>query len=171
MRLSQCSAPAFWTTSNSLADPLGMESRSPTIGVDSLQLETGKDWRAKAWLLTLHDVAEGNVWKEQSHTPIPISLYETRPRRAVEKEVAVLQSVQEKRKEAYARAQDEAIRLAQRAASKGEEDDPAEDFIPAGAYGESGFSKPDRLRVLDRRNRVSRSWNINQRPPTFPKAV
>ena len=33
MRLSQCSAPAFWTTSNSLADPLGMESRSPTLAL------------------------------------------------------------------------------------------------------------------------------------------
>ncbi|MGA7239774.1 MAG: hypothetical protein WBY44_29105 [Bryobacteraceae bacterium] len=31
------------------------------------------------------------------------------------------------------------------------------------------YSAPDLLRVLDRRNRVTRSWDVNKRPPTFPK--
>jgi len=116
-------------------------------------------------------LTEGKVWKERSHTLILISLYETRLRRAVEKEIAALEAIQTKRKEACSRAQDEAIRLAQLAASEGEEYDPGEDFVPASAYGEFVFSEPDPLRVLDRRNRVSRSWNINKRPPTFSKAA
>jgi hypothetical protein len=89
---------------------------------------------------------------EHSHTLILISLYETRLRRAVEKEIAALEAMQTKRKEAYSRAQDEAIRLAQLAASEGEKYDPGEDFVPASAYGELVFSGPDLLRVLDRRN-------------------
>jgi hypothetical protein len=116
-------------------------------------------------------LAEGKVWKEHSHSLMLISLYETRLRRAVEKDIAALQAMQTQRKDAYARAQDEAIRLAQLAASQGEEYDPGEDFQPASAYGEFVFSEPDLLRVLDRRNRLSRSWNINKRPPTVPKAA
>ena len=85
--------------------------------------------------------------------------------------MAALEAMQAKRKEAYAQAQNEAIRLAQLAASQGEEYDPGDDFLPASAYGEFVFSEPELLRVLDRRNRVSRSLNINKRPPTVPKAA
>jgi hypothetical protein len=92
-------------------------------------------------------------------------------RSAVAKDMATLEALQTKRKEAYSRAQDEAIRLAQLAASQGEEYDPGDDFLPASAYGEFVFSEPDLLRVLDRRNRVTRSWDVNKRPPTFPKAA
>jgi hypothetical protein len=116
-------------------------------------------------------LAEGMVWKEQAQNLLLISLYETRMRRAVEKDMAALEALQTKRKEAYSRAQDEAIRLAQLAASHGEEYDPGDDFLPAAAYGEFVFSAPDLLRVLDRRNRIIRSWNVNKRPPTFPKAA
>jgi hypothetical protein len=116
-------------------------------------------------------LAEGKVWKEHSHSLMLISLYEARLRRSVEKDMAALEAMQAKRKEAYSRAQDQAIRLAQLAASEGEEYDPGDDFLPASAYGEFVFSEPDLLRVLDRRNRVSRSWNINKRPPTVPKAA
>ncbi len=114
-------------------------------------------------------LAEGMVWKEQSHNLLLISVYETRMRSALQKDMAALQALQTKRQEAYARAQDEAIRLAQLAASQGEEYDPGEDFLPASAHGEFVFSAPDLLRVLDRRNRVTRSWDVNKRPPTFPK--
>jgi hypothetical protein len=116
-------------------------------------------------------LGEGKVWKEHSHSLMLISLYETRLRRAVEKDIAALQAMQEKRKEAYAAAQNEAIRLAQLAASQGEEYDPGEDFQPASAYGEFVFSAPDLLRVLDRRNRVDRAWSFSKRPPTVPKAA
>jgi hypothetical protein len=116
-------------------------------------------------------LAEGKVWKDHSHSLMLISLYETRLRRAVEKDITALEAMQAKRKEAYAQAQDEAIRLAQLAASQGEEYDPGDDFIPASDYGEFVFSEPDLLRVLDRRNRVSRSWNLNKRPPSVPKAA
>jgi hypothetical protein len=114
-------------------------------------------------------LAEGMVWKEQSGNLLLISLYETRMRSALQKDMAALQVLQIKRQEAYSRAQDEAIRLAQLAASQGEEYDPGEDFLPASAHGEFVFSAPDLLRVLDRRNRVTRSWDVNKRPPTFPK--
>ena len=116
-------------------------------------------------------LAEGKVWKEHSHSLMLISLYETRLRRAVEKDIAALEAMQARRKEAYARAQDEAIRLAQLAASEGEEYDPGEDFEPASAYGQFVFSKPDLLRVLDRRNRVDRAWNLSNRRPSAPKAA
>jgi len=45
-------------------------------------------------------VAEGKVWKGRSHTLILIFLHETRLRRAVEKDVAALQAMQTKRKQA-----------------------------------------------------------------------
>ena len=116
-------------------------------------------------------LAEGQVWKEQAKNLMLLSLYEMRMRRAVEKDMAALQALQTQRKEAYARAQDEAIRLAQLAASEGEEYDPGDDFVPASAHAGFAFSAPDLLRVLDRRNRVARSWNINKRPRAIPKAA
>jgi hypothetical protein len=116
-------------------------------------------------------LAEGKVWKEHSHSLMLISLYETRLRRSVEKDIAALHAMQEKRKASYARAQDEAIRLMQLAASQGEDYDPGNDFEPPSAHGQFVFSEPDLLCVLDRRNRLSRSWDVNTRPPTFPKAA
>ncbi len=114
-------------------------------------------------------LAEGKVWKEQAKNLILISLYETRFRRAVEKDMAELQVLQERRKASYARAQDEAIRLLQLALSQGKDYDPGEDFLPASAHGEFVFSAPELLRVIDRAVRLSRSYDINKRPPTFPK--
>jgi len=40
------------------------------------------------------------VWKEQAKNLLLISLYETRSRRAVEKDMAALEAMQTKRKEA-----------------------------------------------------------------------
>jgi hypothetical protein len=78
-------------------------------------------------------LAEGLVWKEQAKNLLLISLYETRMRRALDKDLAALEAMQTKRKEAYARAQDEPIRLAQLSASEGEEYAPGDDFVPASA--------------------------------------
>jgi hypothetical protein len=116
-------------------------------------------------------LAEGLVWKEQAKNLLLISLYETRMRRAVEKETAALQVLQEKRKASYSRAQDEAIRLLQAALARGEEYDPGDDFLPASAHGEFVFSAPDLARVIDRRTRITCSYDVNKRPPTFPKAA
>jgi site-specific recombinase XerD len=33
------------------------------------------------------------------------------------------------------------------------------------------YSAPDLARVIDRRARLSRSYDVNKRPPTFPKAA
>jgi hypothetical protein len=116
-------------------------------------------------------LAEGKVWKEHSHDLILISLYESRIRRAVEKDIAALQAMQEKRKASYNRARDEAIQLMQLAESQGEDYEPGSDFEPAGAHGRFVFSAPDLCRVIDRAARLSASWNINKRPPAFPKAA
>ena len=116
-------------------------------------------------------LVEGKVWKEQAQTLILISLYETRMRRALEKDMAALQALQEKRKASYSRAQDEAIRLLQLALSQGETYEPGEDFLPASAHGQFVFSAPDLARVIDRAARLHRSWEVNKRPPTFPKAA
>jgi hypothetical protein len=93
-------------------------------------------------------LAEGKVWKEQSHNLLLISLYETRMRRAVEKDMAALQALQEKRKASYARAQDEAIRLLQLALSQNEDYDPGDDFLPASAHGEFVFVRQESLADL-----------------------
>jgi hypothetical protein len=116
-------------------------------------------------------LAEGQVWKEQAKNLMLISLYETRMRRAIEKDMAALQAMQAQRKASYSRAQDEAIRLLQLALSEDEDYDPGEDFLPASAHGQFVFSEPDLLRVIDRKNRLSRSWDVNKRPPTLPKAA
>jgi hypothetical protein len=116
-------------------------------------------------------LAEGQVWKEQAKNLMLISLYETRFRRAIEKDMATLQAMQAQRKASYSRAQDEAIRLLQLALSQGEDYDPGEDFLPASAHGEFVFSASELLRVIDRKNRISRPWDVNKRPPTFPKAA
>jgi hypothetical protein len=71
-----------------------------------------------------------------------ISLYETRIRRTVEKDVAALQAMQAQRKASYSRAQDEAIRRLQLALSQGEAYDPGEDFLPASAHGGVRFFSP-----------------------------
>ncbi|MGA7235262.1 MAG: hypothetical protein WBY44_06270 [Bryobacteraceae bacterium] len=114
-------------------------------------------------------LAEGMVWKEQAKNLLLISLYETRFRRAVEKDMATLQALQEKRKASYARAQDEAIRLLQLALSEGKDYDPGDDFVPASAHGQFVFSASDLSRVIDRAARIGRSYDVNKRPPTFPK--
>jgi hypothetical protein len=60
-------------------------------------------------------------------------------RRALEKDMAALQVLQEKRKASYSRAQDEAIRLLQLALSQGETYDPGDDFVPPAPTGSSFF--------------------------------
>jgi hypothetical protein len=116
-------------------------------------------------------LAEGQVWKEQAKNLMLLSLYETRMRRAIEKDMAALQAMQTQRKASYSRAQDEAIRLLQLALSEDEDYDPGDDFLPASAHGQFVFSAPGLLRVIDRKNRLSRSWDVNKRPPAFPKAA
>jgi hypothetical protein len=57
------------------------------------------------------------------------------------------------------------------ALSQGETYEPGEDFLPASAHGQFVFSAPDLARVIDRAARLSRSYDVNKRPPTFPKAA
>jgi hypothetical protein len=116
-------------------------------------------------------LAEGQVWKEQAHNLVLISLYEMRLRRAVEKETAALNEMQAQRREAHAKAQNEAIRLMQLAESQEEVYDPGDDFKPARAHGEFVLSRPELLRVIDRKVRSDRAWQYSNRPPSVPKAA
>ena len=114
-------------------------------------------------------LAEGKVWKEHSHSLMLISLYETRMRRAVEKDMAALEAMQTKRKEAYAQAQNEAIRLAQLAASEGEEYDPGDRFLPASAYGQFVFFEARSAPRFGPPKTASALLEHRRAPPTFPQ--
>ncbi len=88
-------------------------------------------------------LVEGKVWKEQAKNLILISLYETRFRRAVEKDMAELHALQEKRKASYSRAQDEAIRLLQLALSQGKTTTPVTISSPPRPTVSSFFRPPN----------------------------
>ena len=114
-------------------------------------------------------LAEGKVWKEQAQNLILISLYETRFRRAVEKDMAELDALQEKRKEATPAPKTKPSVSCNWRYRKGKTTTPATISCPPRAHGEFVFSAPELLRVIDRAARLSRSWDVNKRPPTFPK--
>jgi hypothetical protein len=100
-----------------------------------------------------------------------ISLYETRMRRAAEKDTAALQAMQAKRKEAYARAQDKAIRLAQLVASQERNTTPATISSPPLLTSSSFFPPPICSVFWTAATACTRSSNLNKRPPTLPKAA
>ncbi len=66
--------------------------------------------------------------------------------------------MQAKRKEAYTKAQHDAIRLAELAESEEQAYDPAADFEPARDHGGFVFSASELARVVDRRDRLDRAW-------------
>lgn len=105
-------------------------------------------------------LAEGMTWLRHCKSLQLLTLYESRTRRALEKATEELNSLQAARKEAHTRAQQEAIRLAKVALSEGREYQPGRDFEPASAHGEFVFSEPELARVVDRRNRLSRSFSL-----------
>jgi hypothetical protein len=105
-------------------------------------------------------LAEGKTWIEQAKNLQLLTLYENRIRRAIEKNTAQLEAMQAKRKEAYAKAQRDAIRLAQLAESEEEAYNPAADFEPARDHGGFVFSASELARVVDRRDRLDRAWSV-----------
>jgi hypothetical protein len=68
--------------------------------------------------------------------------------------------MQAKREKAHSEAQYEAIKLSQLAEAEGEVYDPADDFVPAREHGGFVFSAPDLARVVDRRDRLDRAWDV-----------
>ena len=84
-----------------------------------------------------------------------VSLYANRLQRAIEKNTAYLESLQAKRKAAYAQAQEEAILLTQLAEANGETYNHEPDFPATGAAGEFVYSAPEIKRLIARASRLS----------------
>jgi hypothetical protein len=81
--------------------------------------------------------------------------YANQIQRAIEKTRAELKSMQSERKDAYSRAETEAILLTQLAHSKGQTVDAAKDFPSPGLCGGFVYSLPEIARLVDRSNRLS----------------
>ena len=99
-------------------------------------------------------LAEGKTWVEQAKFLALITLYEQRINRAIEKNTTALRALQTARREAYRKAQQEAIHLMQEAESRGEIYRPQDDFRPASTHGGFVYSSSEIHRVLDRRARI-----------------
>jgi hypothetical protein len=83
-----------------------------------------------------------------------VALYANRLQRAIEKNTAYLESLQEKRKTAHAQAQEEAILLTQLAEANGEVYNPEPDFPATGAAGQFVYSAPEIKRLIARASRL-----------------
>ena len=83
-----------------------------------------------------------------------LSTYETRLRRALEKDLAALKALQTERKAAHRKAVDQAVALTKYAISRREDYEPGDDFKPASSWGGFEFSEPEILRLIDRELRL-----------------
>jgi len=77
-----------------------------------------------------------------------------RIQRAIEKNTAALDALQDERKAAYAQAQEQAIHLTQLAELKGQDYDPAPDFTPADFHGGFVYSATEIARLRSRARRL-----------------
>jgi hypothetical protein len=105
-------------------------------------------------------IAEGKTWVDQARNLQLLTLYESRIRRAIEKNTQQLQALQAERKSSYAHAQCQAIQLWKLAKAEGQDYDPASDFLPAREHGGFVFSAAEIDRVVDRDWRLTRSYNV-----------
>jgi hypothetical protein len=79
-----------------------------------------------------------------------LTTYETRIRRALEKDLAALKALQTERKAKHEEAVEQAVAFTKYAISRHEDYSPGDDFKPASAWGGFEFSEPEILRVIDR---------------------
>lgn len=106
-------------------------------------------------------LAEGMTWLRDARSIQLLSLYESRLRKAAEKTQAEIERIQSARKEAHAKAQEQAIRLAKLAVHEGNLQYNGEsDFEPAGDHGQFVFSIPELARAADLEDRLRRSWQV-----------
>ncbi len=113
-------------------------------------------------------LAEGKTWVEQSKFLALITLYEQRINRAIEKNTAQLRVLQTARREAYAKAEQEAIMLHEYAEQRGEIYHPADDFHPASEHGQFVYSPPKIAHILDRKFRLHQAlWGRKPMPHPF----
>ena len=116
-------------------------------------------------------LAEGKTWTSQGHSLSLLTTYEGRITRRADKNMAQLAEMQIRRKEAYAEAQKEAIRLEQLSETAGEVYEPGDDFEPASAHGQFVYSAPEIARIRDRRERLDLAWEVINHPERFKKAA
>jgi hypothetical protein len=83
-----------------------------------------------------------------------VALYANRLQRSIEKNTAYLETLQAKRKAAYAEGQEEAILLTQLAEANGETYNPAPDFPSTGAPGQFVYAAPEIKRLIGRASRL-----------------
>jgi hypothetical protein len=94
-----------------------------------------------------------DTWMRQSKEIVLLSVYEGRLSRLIERNRAELKTLQADRKEARAKALNQAAIFVEHAENKGQIYDPGEDFQPASAHGGFVFSHPE---VAGRRDRERR---------------
>lgn len=104
-------------------------------------------------------LAEAETWKQQAECLKTLTVYESRLRRAVEKNTEKLESLQAARIQAYDTAQNQAVALVRLAAHEApdEEYDPGADFDPPADHGGFVYSKPALQAFVDRKNRLRRA--------------
>jgi hypothetical protein len=101
--------------------------------------------------------ADEESWDARTRELKNISVQAGRIQRAIEKSTAALQSMQARRKEAYANTQEEAILLTQLAHAEGEKLDVEKDFPAPELCGGFVYSLPEILRILDREDRLQQA--------------
>ena len=116
-------------------------------------------------------LAEAKTWVAQANSLSLLTTYEGRITRRADKNMAQLTEMQTRRKEAYAEAQKEAIRLEQLSETAGEVYEPGDDFEPPSAHGQFVYSAPEIARIRDRRERLDLAWEVINHPERFKKAA
>jgi hypothetical protein len=103
-------------------------------------------------------LATSETFIEQARALALLTTYESRIRRALEKDLAALRELQSARKAAHRHAEREAILMLKYTKHRGETYDPGDDFKPASAHGGFEFSKEAIERVIDRAARFDNAW-------------
>jgi hypothetical protein len=116
-------------------------------------------------------LAEAKTWIAQAQSLALLTTYEGRITRRADRNMAQLIEIQTKRREAYAEAQKEAIRLVQLSEQAGEIYEPSDDFEPASAHGQFVFSAAEIARIRDRRERLDLAREVINHPERFKKVA
>ena len=100
-------------------------------------------------------LAQAAAWNQNLPSIKTLLTYEQRLRRAALLAEQKLESVQQARKEAHARAFQEAVTLCKEAAKRGVLYQPEADFEPASAHGEFVYARHEIARHIDREYRLA----------------
>lgn len=98
--------------------------------------------------------AQAHAWIDHTKGLQRIATYAARIQRSIDKDTAELQALQDARKAAYAKAQDEAILLTKLAHAKNSAFDPAAHFSAPEDCGQFVYSSAEIARVIELRNRL-----------------